>query len=157
MKMSPWPSHKPKRTKNCWVGQGDHFSTKKNATSVSIILWIKDLILIGIYGQIDRFVLFRNVSKTPGDVENSGDGMDGMEVWKIRRMPMSLAPWGNLSVGPLDRWMNVTTGSFQKRQQKHTDCSTWKLKIMISKGISWFQAAILRFHVKLWEGMWSTF
>ena len=28
---------------------------------------------------------------------------DGMEVWKIRRMPMSLAPWGNLRVGPLDR------------------------------------------------------
>lgn len=111
------------------VGQRSYFSTKKNANSVSSWVWIQDLILIGIYGHIDVDVLFRNVSKTSGDVENSGDGMDGMEVWKIRRMPMSLAPWGNLRVGPF-RWRNVTTGSFQKRHQKHIDCLTCNLRII---------------------------
>ena len=42
-----------------------------------------------------------------------------------------------------------------KYQNIYSPSLTWNLKMMISKRNLLFQGAIFRFHVKLWEGIWS--
>lgn len=85
----------------------DHISQQKiNATSVSIILWIKDQILIGIYGQIDVDVLFRNVSKTSGDVGSAGGWHGSLENQADAYVACTVGKSQSWTVGPLNECYN---------------------------------------------------
>ena len=71
-----------------------------------------------------------------GSLENQADAYVACTVGKSQS-------W---TVGPLNECYNW---ELQKRQQKHTDCLTWNLRIMISKGISYsrvpFSGSMLNF------------